>query len=146
LFKTDLHPAGTGRVTCKHRSLRQQNGDTFLIQELREYTSRLDVESKLHTYGTAVHVLAQPSAESHAKYYLLHLDAVKKQVTVSGFRSDQLELASQRYLEVERAIAEGSEAVLVSVDSLQSLRTAYPNYFLDTKLFVEALKEVIAER
>jgi hypothetical protein len=34
----------------------------------------------------------------------------------------------------------GAEAVLVSVDSVTALRSAYPNYFLDTKAFVEAYK------
>jgi hypothetical protein len=31
------------------------------------------------------------------------------------------------------------DVVLVSVDNLKLLRQAYPNYYLDTKVFVEAL-------
>jgi len=32
---------------------------------------------------------------------------------------------------------------LVSVDSLRSLRRAYPNYFLDTRLFIKTMNEEI---
>jgi|GEM_PF-6315304 len=37
----------------------------------------------------------------------------------------------------------GAEAVLVSVTSLSSLRYAYPNYFLDTKRFLDSLDEAM---
>ena len=38
----------------------------------------------------------------------------------------------------------GIDAVLVSVDSISSLRRAYPNYFLDTHVFIEAVKEAVS--
>ena len=38
----------------------------------------------------------------------------------------------------------GSEAVLVSVESVDALRRAYPNYFLDTKVFLAAVETAIA--
>jgi hypothetical protein len=37
----------------------------------------------------------------------------------------------------------GSPYDLVSVDSMAALRRAYPNYFLDTKRFVEELERAI---
>jgi hypothetical protein len=36
-----------------------------------------------------------------------------------------------------------SDAVLVSVDSIDALRRAYPNYFLDTELFIDALNRAL---
>lgn len=49
-------------------------------------------------------------------------------------------MASADYLDVEKKIAGSTtDAVLVSVDSMASLRRAYPNYFLDTQRFVEAV-------
>jgi len=36
------------------------------------------------------------------------------------------------------------DAVLVSVESLELLRRAYPNYFLDTRAFLNALKQAVA--
>jgi hypothetical protein len=36
--------------------------------------------------------------------------------------------------------------VLVSVDSIELLQRAYPNYFLDTNVFIAALTEAMNER
>lgn len=37
----------------------------------------------------------------------------------------------------------GAEVVLVSAESIEALRSAYPNYFLDTEMFLERIKEII---
>ena len=55
--------------------------------------------------------------------------------------------ASDAYLAAERAISDlGADAVLVSVESLATLRRAYPNYFLDTHLFIQAVEQIIGKR
>ena len=38
----------------------------------------------------------------------------------------------------------GMDAVLVSVDSLAALEKAYPNYFADTRVFLELLRQTLA--
>jgi hypothetical protein len=88
--------------------------------------------------------LEQPSAKQ-AHYYLLRLDPTEHRVTVTGFKFGELERASEEYLEVERSIKgrAGSDAVLVSVESLDSLRRAYPNYFLDTDVFIAAVNRAL---
>jgi hypothetical protein len=57
----------------------------------------------------------------------------------------QLQNAADAYLQVEKATADNPEiqTVLVSVDSIEALRQAYPNYYLDTGEFVEAMKRII---
>lgn len=115
-----------------------------LKEELRGYSHRLDVEGHLHTFGTALQTLEAPSGfDPHAHYFLLRLDAAAKSVSVTGYRSNELEKASQDYLAIERAIVEqpNVDAVLVSVESVTALRRAYPNYFLDTHAFIEAVKQ-----
>jgi hypothetical protein len=64
----------------------------------------------------------------------------------SGFTQRESDKATAKYLEVEKRIREvpGSDAVLVSVDSMESLRRAYPNYFLDTGVFLKVLAEILA--
>lgn len=52
-------------------------------------------------------------------------------------------LAAAAYSTAERK-TEGNpeiDVVLVSADSITSLRRAYPNYFLDTTAFLESLQE-----
>lgn len=110
-----------------------------LTRELREYAKRLDVTSRLHAYGEAVQIV--DNADKNADYYLLELDSVAMRVNVVGFRQSELGRAANEYLAVEKSISKnpGSDAVLVSADSMDSLRRAYPNYFLDTHRFVEAV-------
>jgi hypothetical protein len=111
----------------------------LLKKELGHYAKKLDVAHRLRTYGSALQTLEQSAQDAH--YYLLKLDPSEHQVTVMGFRANELERASNRYLEIERSIkgGEGADAVLVSVDSLDALRRAYPNYFLDTDVFIQAV-------
>ncbi len=118
-----------------------------LIREIQYYKNKLKVDSALNAFGTAIQVLTDPSASLNAKYYLLHLDSVQRSVSITGFQSKALDQASEAYLQLERKISQkspGSNAVLVSVDSLQSLQKAYPNYFLDSKLFIDAVNKAIA--
>jgi hypothetical protein len=77
-----------------------------------------------------------------ASAFLLVLDSTKRTIDVTGFRKDELKQASEEYLIVETMTADKPEiqAVLVSVDSLAALRSAYPNYYLDTQVFLEALR------
>jgi hypothetical protein len=67
-------------------------------------------------------------------------------VSVTGFKQEESDIATAKYLEVEKRHRESpnSDAVLVSVDTIDSLRRAYPNYFLDTHVFVSLLNEIIA--
>ncbi len=117
----------------------------LLIRELREHAQHLDVENRLAAYGAALRTLEKPGAKG-AHYFLLALDPAANEVTVTGFTAAQLKEASEEYLATERKISErpGAEAVLVSVESVASLRRAYPNYFLDTRVFIDAVRRAIA--
>jgi len=118
-----------------------------LKKELREYAERLDLERRLAGYGTALSIYRDPVFKA-SDYCLLKLDPTKGLIHISGYRQDQLDLATSEYTRVERAIAEKSveylDAVLVSVDSMAALKRAYPNYFADTRVFLDAVKRAIA--
>ena len=81
---------------------------------------------------------------SQARYFLLELtfDTIK----ITGFRTSEHQEAQFQYTDVEKRITadEASDAVLVSVDSIASLRRAYPNYFLDTGAFATLLETALA--
>jgi hypothetical protein len=56
-----------------------------------------------------------------------------------------LQKASKDYIELEEKIAnEKKDAVLVAAESLEALKLAFPNYYLDTALFLEKLKEIVS--
>jgi hypothetical protein len=112
-----------------------------LKQELRECVNRLHVIDHLQAYGA---IFNAPDHLIDTKYFLLELDFSTHRISVKPFRGKDLEAASKEYLMVERsANAEQRDAVLVSVDSLQALRKAYPNYFLDTHKFLAFVRKTI---
>ncbi len=79
-----------------------------------------------------------------AAMYLLVLDSNTFHVTVSPYKSGELAAANIAYAEIERNSPK-LQAVLVSVDSLAALRTAYPNYFLDTTNFINVVRKAIGD-
>jgi ppGpp synthetase/RelA/SpoT-type nucleotidyltranferase len=115
-----------------------------LIKELREISEELNVINSLRMFGEALNVGEQATAKGDY-YFLLKLEPNEQRMTVTGFPKKKLEEANQRYLEVEQDITNitGADAVLVSVDSLTALKRTYPNYFLDTKVFLDELTEAL---
>lgn len=119
-----------------------------LKKELRLITDELNVRARLRGYGEALQTVDKGSVPN-AHYFLLALDPGAESyatLAVSEYTRAQLDTATADYLEVERALAgkPGAEAVLVSVDSLDALRRAYPNYFLDTRVFLDSVEIAIS--
>lgn len=107
-----------------------------------EEASRLRIRDMLLGYSSAVREIAPTK---RAAFYLVELNLRQEQKTVSitPFARDQLERANAAYADVEKQASErGSQVVLVSAGSIESLRRAYPNYFLDTHEFLGNLSRV----
>jgi hypothetical protein len=114
-----------------------------LKSELRRVAADLKVEENLASYTTAVQLPTHAELKG-AKYYILELRTDEKKLYVTAYRGKDLGRATEFYLEVERNLKPGAQAVLVSGESLLSIQRAYPNYFVDTQFFVDTLREVIA--
>lgn len=54
--------------------------------------------------------------------------------------------AAEQYDALGRSAAldQNTDVVLVSVESLAALRRAYPNYFLDTEVFLDIVRAAVA--
>lgn len=108
-----------------------------------EEAKRLRIRDMLVGYSTAVREIAPDT--KRAAFYLVELNVMgeEKTVRITPFARDQLERANASYAEVEKGAAEsGTQVVLVSAGSIESLRRAYPNYFLDTHEFLRYLARV----
>jgi hypothetical protein len=111
--------------------------------EIKDLGKTLNVVDRLHTYGSAIQAIEMPEVVG-ADYYLLELRPQEDQVIITPYDKKHLDVATTDYLATEKKITgTNADAVLVSVDSMDSLRRAYPNYFLDTQRFVEAVKRAI---
>lgn len=115
-----------------------------LALEIKHLSEKLNVRNSLKTYSITTSYVGSLK-QSKAKLLLVQMSPDELNVKVEGFRLDESRTANDRYLEAEKAIPQNSstQAVLVRVDSVSSLRKAYPNYFLDTDVFVRLLHDVV---
>ncbi len=118
-----------------------------LIDELRHYAETLNVTSRLQAYGNDLRMVESGTSQDN-HLYLLKLDPNVRQLTISGYGFSELGRAQDEYAEAERQVRDnpGTDAVLVSVDSLASLRRAYPNYFADTHVFLQLVAQALEGR
>lgn len=116
-----------------------------LLTELRSYADDLNVAHTLRMFGQALTIGAKDSVLKGHYFFLLVLEPSKKVMRVEGFAKKALEEATNRYLAIERELEGtlGSQAVLVSADSFASLNRAFPNYFLDTAVFLAELNRAL---
>jgi len=116
-----------------------EHGD--LIKEVKNLSKELRVAEILTGWQDAIRRLPTKNVEG-AQVFILSIDPTTKIAQAVGYREP--EDAEQAYLEMERDLeAKGAQAVLVSVDRVNRLRTAYPNYFLDTRYFVSLLNQAL---
>jgi hypothetical protein len=120
-------------------------GKSELIEELREAVQYLKVGSVLRGWTAAINYLPKQDTKK-AGAFLLLLDPDKKSMQVTGFTNKDMARASDVYLATEKELdgRPSAQAVLVSVESVRALRSAFPNYFADTKAFIEAVNIAIA--
>lgn len=106
--------------------------------------SKLEVRRKLRAFGQALKIAEDTSVKT-AQYFLLSLRPAQSHLVVYGYKKQELEQATAHYLEIEKSqtLSPGAQTVLVAVDSLSALKRAYPNYFLDTEVFLSSLAKVI---
>jgi len=124
------------------------NSEAQLAAQLRSYVESLDVVRQLTSYQTALSVA--PRLREHPSlrgnhYFLLQLDPAAKTIRVQGYKKSDAERASQDYQRMERrSFAQpGPDVVLVAVDRVAALKRAYPNYYLDTSIFLDEVRRAI---
>jgi ppGpp synthetase/RelA/SpoT-type nucleotidyltranferase len=115
-----------------------------LVPQIRKLWGDLNVHNVLTGWSAATKYTKEErdQAIQQAAMYMLVLEPEKFSVTVYPFSNDQIAKANAQYAEFEKNHPE-LQAVLVSVDSIAALRTAYPNYFLDTNSFIALVEKII---
>jgi|ERR1051326_26355 ppGpp synthetase/RelA/SpoT-type nucleotidyltranferase len=116
----------------------------LLRAEVSSLAGELQVRKKLTAFAQALKI-AEDTKTKSAQYFLLSLTPAQGHLAVYGYTKQELEQATSHYLEIEKSQANtpGAQTVLVAVDSLSALKRAYPNYFLDTEVFLASLGRVI---
>ncbi len=76
-------------------------------------------------------------------YYLMELDTLTHKLEISYFPMNQVQEAVQSYNHMESLQVHNLNTVLVSASSFNTLKRAYPNYFLDVTQFISVMKELL---
>ena len=121
------------------------NDKTERSEELRAIAQREGIVVHLEGWSATMHRLEERKL-SGAHTFLLRLDTANRTLSITPFKADELLAAQARYLELEKE-TEGNpqiQLVLVRVDSVDALRSAYPNYYVDSSAFIEAVRREIS--
>lgn len=124
-------PGTPTSATERRNELRKQAGDLQVIERLTSYAKTLQVVNDVKN--------------SKSRWFLLRLDLSKKQLTLTPFDSPAQAEEAYGQLEATEDISGNNDqdVVLVAVPSVDALERAYPNYFLDTQMFVELVQAAV---
>lgn len=107
--------------------------------ELREIADRLDAVQTLESYNQAIYQ-TEGYLGLKGKSYLILFDVETKKVTVRTY--SPMARMSEGWFN-EEMFNDQPNIVLVEIDKVDDLRSAYPNYFLDVRLFTNRLKAIV---
>jgi len=108
---------------------------------LRRLIGSLRVRKRLRGWTKALSVFPRKEM-ADARWILLVLDVAADTIKTTGFADPKKAVEAVSEIETSPD-ASHLDAVLVSVNSIQSLRAAYPNYYADTAAFVSALNTAL---
>lgn len=105
----------------------------------------LRVQDKLVAFSHATQMIEKSSEIQNSGYYLVITDMNLETVRVKPIKKDELKEANTLYTKLENRFRNNSrkDIALVSAKTLVELRDTYPNYFSDTRKFMEHYYNVI---
>lgn len=113
-----------------------------LISEIKYLDNKNNIISTLSGLNVSIDYTSKKFNQKDKNlYYILLLNYNKKSVIVRPFKTSSLETATKVYGQIEQNSS--NNVVLVSASSFETLRLAYPNYFVDISHFVEKLRDIL---
>lgn len=114
--------------------------DTY--KRVKKEVDFLDVFNQLSAFTVAANSITNDNRRG--SYHIIALEPLKKIVIIESFSRKRLQEANDKYSEYEGMIESGNDiqVVLVATKSIDLLKKAYPNYFLDTYEFMKVLLEL----
>lgn len=116
-----------------------------LTRELRESSDLLNVHKRLRGWTEALNILHKQIPRRFT-WLLLVLNLKENTIRVRAYRDRRRASEDLAKLEQSKRTGTDIDAVLVWVPSARDLRTAYPNYYADTRGFLKALNIALAQK
>lgn len=116
-----------------------------LIKQLARQATKLKVTALLAGWAASMSFIHSGPAD-RAYYYVIELNLNERKVNITGYEDNHLAEAEAHRASKEKDAKEevGLDVVLVSGDKLDQVKKAYPNYHLDTNVFLGMLERAIA--
>lgn len=111
-------------------------------RELREIAKSLDAVRHLEGYNEAIQY-GEAFTSPRGTSFIIRYDLETRTVSVRPF--SQFAKATLQYNNQDM-IADSTNSVLVEVDRVEELAAAYPNYFLDVRMFTDRLRRAVYDR
>lgn len=112
---------------------------SYRREAIKSLASDLNVSRQLEQCAHAVHALQHRVGEK-SRYYTMRFDPLTKTVSIRGYIAADSGAKSAALQETQFRTM---DSVLVDVDRADSLRRAYPNYFLDVGLFNRHITRIV---
>lgn len=75
-------------------------------------------------------------------YYVMELNLDNNTLAIRGYKKNEVDRAKSFYSMLEHRRDENNiDVVLISIDKVKQLKSAYPNYFLDSKKFIRFIEK-----
>jgi hypothetical protein len=126
-------------------SLTSEEEHTKARQEASELATRLRVIGLLSNMQHVLENYTTFERRGGNDLYLLSLDSQKREISYIGYAKEDFKNAAKAYADAERANKDNEDIhiVLVSVESLGDLKSAYPSFFLDSTGFIDLIREQV---
>lgn len=114
-----------------------------LYLKIKDKEAQLKAIDKMKAFATAFKDYT--TKEKKAKFFLLELLIKDKRLLITEYGEKEKDQALKDYSDKEKE-HKGKidyDVVLVSVDGVKELKRAYPNYFADTREFIDYLEKII---
>ena len=110
--------------------------------------NRLRVFDKLESYSLSTKVIEMNNNELNFKkneIFVIFLDKLQELVTIYSYKKDQEIEAKEKFFNIERKLENDKNNILVfvSAKSLNDIKVGFPNYFADSKLFINTLRNIL---
>lgn len=118
-----------------------------LYNQIKKKERELNVIKKMQGWDAArVFFEEEMKRKTNARFFLLSLDIKGSALTISSYTEKEEKKAVTDYSKMEERYKDNKEfdVVLVGVDDINELKYAYPNYYVDTREFIEVLKEILS--
>jgi hypothetical protein len=111
------------------------------VQEIRSLDKKLQAVRRLETLNESFHFVER-NPSLHASYFLVQFNHATKSMEVEGY--DRISRVSEQY-GYEEHNHMNLNTVVVEVDTIRDLKEAYPNYFLDVRLFTQNVVNALSD-